>query len=157
MIQTDLQCQYVLCTTCVLQQAEGRFDQPWKILISLEIIQLPWWFNFTKCEHLKWKTSHTASYFTLTHEKKHFFFFFFLLTGTFKKVNNKWKSVFGPNIFPKVAPPNSKGHPREQSPLCCLFKDNFYVLHLTWTSALMQQSLHTSWKRSLAGTERSGG
>lgn len=29
----------------------------------------------------------------------------------------------------------------------------FYVLHLTWTSALIQKSLHTSWKRSPAGTE----
>lgn len=42
-----------------------------------------------------------------------------------KKLNNNWKSVLGPNIFPKVTPPNSKGHSCEQSPLCCLFKDHF--------------------------------
>lgn len=42
-----------------------------------------------------------------------------------QKSDNKWKSAVGPNIFPGVTPPDSKGHSSEQSPLCCLFKDHF--------------------------------
>lgn len=52
-----------------------------------------------------------------------------------KKLDNNWKSVFGPNIFPRATPPGWKGHRSEQSPLCCLFQD--HVMCRVWRANLL--------------------
>lgn len=56
-----------------------------------------------------------------------------------QKSDNKWKS---PNIFPKVTPPDSKGHSSEQSPLCCLFKDHF--LCFVWHEHPLSYNSHST-------------
>lgn len=79
---------------------------------------------------LPWCISHkqaASSEVTTAWNNSFYLFFYKFIEKKKKKKDNNWKSVFGPNIFPRATPPGWKAKRSEQSPLCCLFQDHLCV------------------------------